>query len=137
MRSNTAANIQRDGNTPMNRRTFRSSNRDIVKVSTGSVEELPRAPRIESPDGDCVWRRNARRSSSMPFVCGPLLSALQSAHGSRRREQVFTEMAETWNRLAAEAKSEQTPLQAFPEMELDGPHDDWPKALKLRLGEYA
>ena len=47
MRSNTAANIQRDGNTPMNRRTFRSSNRDIVKVSTGSVEEPPRAPRIE------------------------------------------------------------------------------------------
>ncbi len=51
--------------------------------------------------------------------------------------QVFTEMAETWNRLAAEAESEQTPLQAFPEMELGGPHDDLPKAMKLRLGEYA
>ena len=50
--------------------------------------------------------------------------------------QVFTEMAETWNRLAAEVESEQTLLQAFLKWSLTGRHD-LPKALKLRLGEYA
>ena len=47
--------------------------------------------------------------------------------------QVFREMAETWNRLAAEAESDQTLLQAISERELGGPDDDLPHALKLRL----
>ena len=43
--------------------------------------------------------------------------------------QVFTEMAETWNRLAAVAESDQPRFQELGE--------DSPKALRLRLGEYA
>ena len=51
--------------------------------------------------------------------------------------EVFTEMAETWNRLAAVAESDQTRFKAISETELGGPSEDLPKALKLRLGEYA
>ena len=56
---------------------------------------------------------------------------------SREAQQIFAEMAETWNQLGAEAKSDQTPLQASSERELRGSDDDLPHALKLRLGEYA
>ena len=45
-------------------------------------------------------------------------------------------MAETWNRLAAELEADQTLFQAISEIELGGPDDDRPNALKLRLGEY-
>ena len=51
--------------------------------------------------------------------------------------QVFTEMAKTWNRLAAEAECDQTLFYAISEMELDEPYDSLPNALRLRLGEYA
>jgi hypothetical protein len=51
--------------------------------------------------------------------------------------QIFAEMAETWNRLAAEAESDQTLLPAISKREVGGRNDDLPHALKLRLGEYA
>lgn len=60
----------------------------------------------------------------------------KNARGWEAR-QIFAEMAETWNRLAAEAESDQTLLQAISERELGGPDDDLPHALKFRLGEYA
>ena len=63
--------------------------------------------------------------------------ALAKNARSREARQIFAEMAETWNRLAAEAESDQTLLQAISERELGGPDDDLPHALKLRLGEYA
>ena len=52
---------------------------------------------------------------------------------SPEARQIFAQMAETWNRLAAEAESNQTLLQ----MQLGVPDDDLPRDLKLRLGEYA
>ena len=61
--------------------------------------------------------------------------ALAKNARSPEARQIFAEMAETWNRLAAEAESDQTLL--ISEMELGGPDDDLPHALKLRLGEYA
>ena len=61
--------------------------------------------------------------------------ALAKNARSPEARQIFAEMAETWNRLAAEAESDQTLLQAI--SELSGPDDDLPHALKLRLGEYA
>ena len=63
--------------------------------------------------------------------------ALAKNARSLEARQIFAEMAETWNRLAAEAESDQTLLQAISERELGGPDDDLPHALKLRLGEYA
>ena len=51
--------------------------------------------------------------------------------------RVFTEMAETWNRLAAEMESDQTLFEAISEIELGEPYEALPNALKLRLGEYA
>ena len=63
--------------------------------------------------------------------------ALAKNARSPEARQIFAEMAETWNRLAAEAESDQTLLQAISERELVGPDDDLPQALKLRLGEYA
>ena len=63
--------------------------------------------------------------------------ALAKNARSREARQIFAEMAETWNRLAAEAESDQTLLQAISERELGGFDDDLPHALKLRLGEYA
>jgi hypothetical protein len=61
------------------------------------------------------------------------------AKRARRPEarQIFTEMAETWNRLAAETASDQPLFQAISEMELVEPDDALPNALKLRWGEYA
>ena len=63
--------------------------------------------------------------------------ALSKNARSWKARQIFAEMAETWNRLAAEAESDQTLLQVISERELCGPDDDLPHALKLRLGEYA
>ena len=62
--------------------------------------------------------------------------ALAKNARSREARQIFAEMAETWNQLAAEAESDQTLLQAI-SGELGGADDDLPHALKLRLGEYA
>ena len=64
---------------------------------------------------------------------------LALAKRARRPEarQVFTEMAATWNRLAAEIEADQTLFQAISEMDLAEPYDDLPNALQLRLGEYA
>jgi len=64
---------------------------------------------------------------------------LALAKRSRNPEarQAFTEMAKTWNRLAAEMEADQTLFQAISEMELDEPYDALPNALKLRLGEYS
>ena len=45
--------------------------------------------------------------------------------------QLFREMAETWNRLAAEIEADQTLFQAISEMDFGEPHDDLPNALKL------
>ena len=52
-------------------------------------------------------------------------------------QQLFIEMAETWNRLAAVTECDQKLLQAISEMELGEPYDALPNALRLRLGEYA
>jgi hypothetical protein len=54
-----------------------------------------------------------------------------------KTRRVFIKMAETWNRLAAEAESDQTQSQSISEMELGETDDAMPTALKLRLGEYA
>ena len=62
--------------------------------------------------------------------------ALAKRARKRDARQVFTEMAETWNRLAAEFEADQTLFKALSEIELGGPDDDRPNALKLRLGEY-
>jgi hypothetical protein len=51
--------------------------------------------------------------------------------------QVFSKMAEMWNRLAAETESDQAQSQSISEMELGETDDTLPTALKLRLGEYA
>ena len=59
--------------------------------------------------------------------------ALAKNARSPEARQNFAQMAETWNRLAAEADSDQTLLQ----MKLGVPDDDLPHDLKLRLGEYA
>ena len=70
-----------------------------------------------------------------------LYAARCFALAKRAREpkarQVFSEMAETWNRMAAEAESDQTLFQSISEMELGEPDDALPIPLKLRLGEYA
>ena len=62
---------------------------------------------------------------------------LTLAKGARepKSRQVFSEMAETWNRLATE--SDQTLFQSISDMELGEPDDAMPNPLKLRLGEYA
>jgi hypothetical protein len=57
--------------------------------------------------------------------------ALAKNARSPEARQIFAQMANTWNRLAAEA--DQTLLQ----MQLGVPDDDLPQDLKLRLGEYA
>ena len=54
-----------------------------------------------------------------------------------KARQVFSEMAETWNRLAAETEFDQAQSQSISEMELGEPDDAPPNPLKLRLGEYA
>ena len=62
---------------------------------------------------------------------------LALAKGARepKSRQVFSEMAEAWNRLARE--SDQTLFQSISDMELGEPDDAMPNPLKLRLGEYA
>jgi hypothetical protein len=75
-------------------------------------------------------------------VCGCDLVALREEEpvvviGEPKARQVFREMAETWNRLAAETESDQTLFQSISEMELGEPDDALPTPLKLRLGEYA
>jgi hypothetical protein len=62
---------------------------------------------------------------------------LTLAKGARepKSRQVFSEMAEEWNRLARE--SDQTLFQSISDMELGEPDDAMPNPLKLRLGEYA
>jgi hypothetical protein len=52
-----------------------------------------------------------------------------------KAQQVFSEMAETWNRLATE--SDQALFQSISDMELGEPGDSLSNPLKLRLGEYA
>jgi hypothetical protein len=51
--------------------------------------------------------------------------------------QLFIEMAETWNQLAALTECDQTLFQAISEIDLGEPYDALPNALRLRLGEYA
>jgi hypothetical protein len=51
--------------------------------------------------------------------------------------QLFTDMAEMWNGLAAVTECDQTPFQAISEMESGEPNDALPNALRLRFGEYA
>ena len=63
--------------------------------------------------------------------------ALAKRLRKQEAREVFTEMAETWNRLAAVAESDQTRFKAISEMELGEPDDAPPNALRLRLGEYA
>ena len=63
-------------------------------------------------------------------------NALAKNARSPEARQLFAEMAETWNRLAAEAQSNHTPLPSRPEVELGRPYE-LPNDLKLRLGEYS
>ena len=51
--------------------------------------------------------------------------------------QLFTEMAETWKKLAAETECDKPLIQAISEIGFDEPYDALPNALRLRLGEYA
>jgi hypothetical protein len=69
------------------------------------------------------------------LYAGRCLALAKRARKPRVR-QVFTEMAETWNRLAAEMEADQPLLQAS-KMEFREPSDDLPNAVKLRLGEYS
>ena len=66
-----------------------------------------------------------------------LLNALRMSLAMRARRpearQVFTEMAETWQRSATETASD----EAFSELELTEPYDGLPSDLRLRWGEYA
>ena len=59
--------------------------------------------------------------------------ALTKNARSPEARQIFAQMAETCNRLAAEAESDQTLLR----MQLGVPDDDLHQDLKFRLGEYA
>ena len=61
----------------------------------------------------------------MPFYASRCFVLAKSTRNPEAR-QLFTEMAVTRNRLATEAASAQLPVGA--------PHDDLPRALKLRLG---
>ena len=70
------------------------------------------------------------------FYAARCFALAKSAREPKAR-QVFSEMAETWNRLAAETESDQTLFQSISEMELGEPDDALPTPLKLRLGEYA
>ena len=63
--------------------------------------------------------------------------ALSKSAREPKARQVFSEMAETWNRMAAEAESDHTLFQSISEMELGERDDALPIPLKLRLGEYA
>ena len=53
----------------------------------------------------------------------------------RRQEarQVFSEIAETWQRLATETTFD----EAFSELDFAEPYDGLPNDLRLRWGEYA
>ena len=50
--------------------------------------------------------------------------------------QVFTDMAETWSRLAAETEAAQALFRTVFEKELSGSYDALPDTMKLRFGEY-
>lgn len=65
--------------------------------------------------------------------CFALAKARTPAEGAT----VFSELAETWNRLAAETESDQTQSQSISDMEFGETDDALPTAIKLRLGEYA
>jgi hypothetical protein len=68
------------------------------------------------------------------FYAARCLALAKRAREPKAR-QVFSEMAETWKRLATE--SDQTLFLSISEMELGEPDDAPPNPLKLRLGEYA
>ena len=57
--------------------------------------------------------------------------------GRPEAQQVFIEMAELWNRLAAVTECDQTRLQGISEIEPSELRDALRNALKLRFGEYA
>jgi hypothetical protein len=68
------------------------------------------------------------------FYAARCFALAKRAHEPKAR-QVFSEMAETWNRLATE--SDQALFQSISDMELGEPDHALPNPLKLRLGEYA
>ena len=53
---------------------------------------------------------------------------------SPERREYFTEMAETWVKLAAQIESDQVLLRALSDLDLREPHDALPMALGLRSG---
>jgi hypothetical protein len=59
---------------------------------------------------------------------------LRLAEHARRPEMraVFTALAETWTRLAAELDSDQALLRTISELEFSEPYEALPLALKLR-----
>jgi hypothetical protein len=64
----------------------------------------------------------------MPLACKPLLGACKASQEAGG-EQTFTEMVETWTRLAAEMEADQTLFQALSEMEFGEPYDALPNVL--------
>ena len=47
--------------------------------------------------------------------------------------QGLTELAQTWNRLAAEIESDEALFQAISEIELGEPYEALPRALRIQL----
>ena len=62
---------------------------------------------------------------------------LAKSAGKHEAQQVFIEMAELWNRLAAVTECDQAQVQAISEIEPGELHDALRNALRLRFGEYA
>ena len=62
---------------------------------------------------------------------------LAKSAGKPEAQQVFIEMAQLWNRLAAVTDSDPTRLQAISEIEPGELRDALRGALRLRFGEYA
>ena len=97
-----------------------------------------------APSKDCIAGRGLSLEAStcqqIPINAACMQAASlhwQRTHGVGRRDKSSPRWPRRGTELAAEAESDQTLLQAISEMELGGPDDDLPHALKLRLGEYA
>ena len=62
-------------------------------------------------------------------------SSLAKNARNPEERQLFAQLAGTWNRLADQAESDLSPESS--EIKFVYPDEDLPRALKLRLGEYA
>ena len=82
---------------------------------------------------EATCQRNPRQCRSNAARC----LVLAKSAGKPEAQQVFIEIAELWNRLAAVTECDQTRLQGISEIEPSELRDALRNALKLRFGEYA